>query len=98
MRAAASLTPLALALALAAGCAGAPAQPAAGDAGDPARLYRAKCTACHRAYEPGRRTASRWMAVLDRMAPKAKLTPEQRAALDGWLRAHASDAPAGGGR
>ena len=89
----ASLLALALAaLVVASACAGsAPARNEA--APDAARLYRTKCTACHRAYEPGSRRAEEWTAVLDRMAPKAKLTPAQREALLTWLRAQASDAP-----
>jgi mono/diheme cytochrome c family protein len=79
----------------AAACAGAPSAPAAIAGGDDAaRLYRAKCSSCHRPYEPGSRTASEWMAALDKMAPRARLAPEQRAALGEWLRAHASDAAA----
>jgi mono/diheme cytochrome c family protein len=81
---------LALAAVAAAACAGAPSAPAG--AGDPERLYRAKCSSCHRPYEPGSRTVSQWMAALDKMAPRARLTPEQRASLGDWLRAHASDA------
>jgi hypothetical protein len=82
-------------LALLASCAGAPAAPQG--APDPERLYRTKCTACHRAYEPASRTRAEWGAVLGRMSKKAHLTPAETQTVGGFLASHASDAGAGGG-
>jgi hypothetical protein len=44
-------------------------------------LYRAKCTSCHRAFEPGQRKD--WPAVLDKMQAEKKthLIPEERAQI-----------------
>ena len=49
------------------------------------RLYRAKCTSCHRIYEPGERKD--WPAVLDKMEAEKKvhLSPEDRAEILGFL-------------
>jgi cytochrome c2 len=57
-----------------------------------ARLYRAKCSACHRAYEPATRTGAEWSEILDAMAPRAHLRDGERALLLDYLRAHARDA------
>ncbi len=86
-------TPL-LAAALAAAalaCAGAPAAEAGG--GGPERLYRSKCSACHRAYPPSSRDRASWAEVLAKMAPRAKLSDAERAELSGYLQANAKDAP-----
>ena len=82
-------------LALLAACASAP--PASQGAQDPERLYRSRCTSCHRAYEPSSRTRAAWSDTLTRMAPRAHLTPEQDAALRAWLLARAADAGTEGG-
>jgi hypothetical protein len=44
-------------------------------------LYRAKCTSCHRFYEPSERRD--WPAVLDKMEAEKKvhLSPEDRAEI-----------------
>jgi hypothetical protein len=92
---------LAVAL-VAAACAGAPAAPAGGSAGagpaDPAQLYRAKCSGCHRPYDPASRSRAQWAAVFSRMARRAHLTAEEADVLGGWLDASAADAPPGGAR
>lgn len=74
-------------LALAA-CAGAPAAPGAQA---PDRLYRQKCSGCHRPYEPSSRTRAQWQEAMGRMAPKAHLSPEEEGTLRHWLEARASD-------
>jgi hypothetical protein len=85
---------LALVAALTAACAS--ASPVTGSgADDPASLYRSKCSGCHRPYEPASRTVTQWQAILDRMARKARLSPEQEKVLRGWLTASAADAPRG---
>ena len=50
------------------------------------RTYRAKCTSCHRAYEPGERKD--WPAVLDKMQTEKKthLNPDERAQILAFLR------------
>jgi hypothetical protein len=84
-------------IAVCAACAGAPT-PCAPPGGtcDPARLYRARCTGCHRAYEPASRSRTQWHAVLARMARKARLTPEDADLLGGWLDEGAADARGAG--
>jgi len=44
-------------------------------------VYRAKCTSCHRAYEPGERND--WPAILDRMNAEKKthLSADERAQI-----------------
>ncbi len=89
------LVTVASTLALAACAAGGPrAGAAARGPEDVAGLYRSKCSACHRLYEPVGRSRAEWAAVVPRMAPKAHLSAEERAALLAWLEAHAKDAGA----
>ncbi len=88
----APLVPAVLA-ALALACAGAPAAEA-GPAGAE-RLYRSKCSACHRAYAPSSRDAAAWAAVLEKMAPRARLSADDRARVLGSLQANAKDAAPG---
>lgn len=61
----------------AAGCTSAPSRPLS----EEERLYRAKCTSCHRAFAPGQRKD--WPAVLDKMQAEKKthLAPEERAQI-----------------
>jgi len=68
-------------LLLAFACSSAPSRPLSDDE----RLYRAKCTSCHRVYEPWDRTD--WPAVLDRMQAEKKthLSPEERAQILAFL-------------
>lgn len=49
------------------------------------RLYRAKCTSCHRMYEPGERKD--WPAVVDKMLANRKvhLSQEERAEILAFL-------------
>jgi hypothetical protein len=83
-------------------CAGASPAPATagGDrgagGGEAERLYRSKCSGCHRAYEPSSRTQAQWRNVLSRMIPKAHLTPPEEERLRVLLMAGASDAAAPG--
>ena len=66
-----------LLLAVAAACSSAPSRPLSPEE----RVYRNKCTSCHRAYEPGERND--WPAVLDRMNAEKKthLDPDERAQI-----------------
>lgn len=58
--------------------------------------YRAHCAACHRLYDPGARTAAEWDRQVGRMAARAHLAGEDRAAVLAYLRANAKDAPPDG--
>jgi hypothetical protein len=73
---------LALLLAAAA-CSSTPSRPLS----EEERLYRAKCTSCHRAFDPGQRKD--WPAVLDKMQAEKKthLSPEERAQILQYLQA-----------
>lgn len=68
-------------LLVAAACSSAPSHPLSQEE----RLYRAKCTSCHRMYEPGERKD--WPVVLDRMQAEKKthLSPEERAQILAFL-------------
>lgn len=69
---------LAVAWALAAAAACATTLPPATPETAPGRaLYTAKCHACHRMYRPDRVGPEKWPALLEKMAEKAKLTPEE---------------------
>ena len=74
-------------------CAGAPAAEAGPAQAE--RLYRSKCSACHRAYAPSSRDAAVWAEVLSRMAPRAKLSGAERARILAYLQENARDASAG---
>lgn len=64
---------------------------------DGERMYLAKCTACHSAYEPASRTPQGWADAIDEMEAKKKvhLQPDERALILTYL---AGDAGAGGPR
>jgi cytochrome c5 len=84
--------PLAAVLATAAlACAGAPT--AEGGSAGAERLYRSKCSACHRVYPPSSRDRATWAEMLSKMAPKAKLSDAERGELSDYLQANARDAP-----
>ncbi len=59
------------------------------------RLYRSKCSACHRAYPPSSRDRAAWAAILPKMASRAKLSDDERARIQEFLDANAKDAGAG---
>lgn len=66
---------------LLAACSSAPSRPMT----DAERAYRAKCTSCHKAYEPSDRRD--WPQVLDKMEAEKKvhLSPEDRAEILSFL-------------
>jgi len=66
---------------VAAACSSAPSRPLSPEE----RVYRAKCTSCHRAYEPGERND--WPGVLDRMNAEKKthLSADERAQILAFL-------------
>ncbi len=88
-RAAAVVAALAAVAACATGASG-----ARGSSGDPGEdLYRAKCALCHRLHDPGSRTRAEWARQVERMAPRAHLSDEDRARVLEYVQAHAKDAP-----
>ena len=48
-------------------------------------LYGAKCHGCHRLYPPNRVAPEKWPALMEKMAVKAKLTPEGQQAILAYL-------------
>ncbi len=44
-------------------------------------LYAGKCHSCHRLYAPSRVAPEKWPALMDKMAVKAKLTPDEEQAI-----------------
>lgn len=48
-------------------------------------LYVAKCTACHRAYEPELHTKQEWQKILDEMGSKAKLSETEKQLILSYL-------------
>ena len=54
---------------------------------DAERTYRAKCTSCHRVYEPHEQTSTQWVATLDKMEAlkKVTLSREERAEILQYL-------------
>ena len=70
-----------IALSMAAACSSAPSRPLS----EEERTYRAKCTSCHRAYEPAERKD--WPTILDRMQAEKKtnLNVEERAQILAFL-------------
>lgn len=60
------------------------------------RTYRAKCTACHRPYEPTNYTPPEWTASLDKMERlnKVHLSQAERAQILQYLTGNPSGAPA----
>lgn len=48
-------------------------------------LYEGKCGRCHSLYEPSKYTAAEWKPIVERMAPKAKITEEQKGLVYAYL-------------
>lgn len=51
------------------------------DDSDGKSVFKEKCAKCHGYRLPETRTAEKWPKTMDRMAPKAKLTDDQKAAV-----------------
>jgi mono/diheme cytochrome c family protein len=51
--------------------------------------YKANCGRCHGLKNPGSRTSARWVSVLDKMAPKAKLSDIEKQNVLAYLQANA---------
>jgi hypothetical protein len=67
-------------------CSSAPSRPLSPEE----RVYRNKCTSCHRAYEPGERND--WPDILDRMNAEKKthLNADERAQILTFLQGSAT--------
>lgn len=48
-------------------------------------LYVAKCTACHRAYEPEQHTKEEWQKQVEEMGSKAKLSETEKQLILSYL-------------
>ena len=50
---------------------------------DGERSYRAKCTSCHRVYQPAEQTPAQWVKTIDKMEALKKVTlgVEERAQI-----------------
>jgi mono/diheme cytochrome c family protein len=51
------------------------------------RLYVARCSGCHNLPLPASQTAEEWASEMDDMGQRAKLGPEQQAAVVAYLQA-----------
>jgi mono/diheme cytochrome c family protein len=73
-----------LGLLLAVACAGGQSRAPMSDG---EKLYRAKCTACHRVYRPEEQTAEQWGKTVDKMEAlkKVTLSREERAQILQYL-------------
>lgn len=83
-------------LALACACSGGRPR---GPMGDGERMYLAKCTACHSAYEPSSRTPRGWADAIDEMEAKKKirLAPDERALILSYLAGNSTAAGSNSG-
>ena len=50
------------------------------------KFYVAKCSKCHKLYDPAKYNDADWSHWMERMTRKAKLNAEQSAALTEYLR------------
>jgi hypothetical protein len=64
------------------------------------RMYLAKCTSCHSAYEPGERSAQSWVKAMDDMERRKKthLQPGERALILTYLTGDPAGRPGGAAR
>jgi mono/diheme cytochrome c family protein len=52
-------------------------------------LYAGKCHSCHRLYAPSRVPPGKWPALMEKMAVKAKLTPDEENQIPAYVLAAA---------
>jgi|JI61114BRNA_FD_contig_41_2654662_length_647_multi_3_in_0_out_0_1 cytochrome c5 len=52
-------------------------------------VYSAKCGNCHKLKEPSRGNMTQWTKWIDRMAPKAKLTEDEKAQVTAYVSVNA---------
>jgi hypothetical protein len=48
-------------------------------------LYAGKCQGCHRLRQPSKIDPRKWPSILDKMAVKAKLTPEEKSQIHAYM-------------
>jgi len=48
-------------------------------------LYEANCNKCHELHNPGKYNEQQWTKYLDWMAPKAKISDDQKASIFAYL-------------
>jgi len=48
-------------------------------------LYAGKCQGCHRIRPPSKINPQKWPTILDKMAIKAKLTPDEKSQIDAYV-------------
>ena len=48
-------------------------------------LYETKCNKCHELHNPGKYNEQQWTKYLDWMAPKAKISDDQKASIFAYL-------------
>lgn len=56
------------------------------------KLYVNRCSACHALYKPAQFKAAEWPTLVERMAGNAKLNPDQKRDVLGYLAAVAAEA------
>ena len=52
-------------------------------------VYTSSCGRCHKLYDPGTYTAESWEPIVNRMAPKARLSEEQTTQVKAYVKANA---------
>jgi cytochrome c5 len=52
-------------------------------------LYEAKCGTCHKLKDPARGNMTQWTKWIDRMAPKAKLSEEEKQMVTNYVSVNA---------
>ncbi len=51
--------------------------------------YKIKCSKCHELHDTEEFTATKWVKIIDWMAPKARLEPEEKANVLAYVSAYA---------
>jgi hypothetical protein len=59
------------------------------------RVFETRCGRCHGLKVPMNYTQAAWGNLVDKMAPRAKLTEDEKAQVLAYVRANAKDAPRG---
>ena len=64
---------------------------------DGRKIFFGRCTRCHTADPLERHTVGEWRRIVDEMAGRTRLSPEERTALLSYIEQEKSSVPAGGG-
>ena len=59
------------------------------------RVFETRCGKCHGLKNPGNYTQVRWVDLVNVMAPKARITDEEKAQVLAYVQHNAKDAPKG---